>query len=112
VAIKQEDLARFVEKLLALTESKRVQWQDTPDEDQFRSVLKEGAVIIERISNVPEHFFYRAILLNSNDQPIAELQSTDAQQQGVLRNLFNSARNSALKVEDVFRKLLVEINQL
>jgi hypothetical protein len=112
MAISKEELYNFLVRLQRLTESKRVKWTDTPDDNIFRTVMKEGAVLVERLRPAPDVFAHRIVVLNGNNQPIADFQSHDSQQEATLRSLFNAARDSALKSEDVFRNLIGELESL
>lgn len=112
MAINRQDFRQFVNNLLRATEAKRVKWTDTPEDDLFRTVLKEGAVLVEQIRPAPDQFKHRVTLLNARDQTVADFPAAEPEEEDLLRALFEAARDSALRTEDVFRNLAGELETL
>jgi hypothetical protein len=111
-------------KLLNYTRGESIKWEETADENTFRLTLDSGIFHIERVPPrvfAPSHGGsgmistssgekYRATLFNRNNTPVETYEQDAAEPGSLLKDLYEEARRSALRPEEVvnsFEKELV-----
>jgi hypothetical protein len=106
----------FLLRLLSSTQARKLAWEETADENTFRLTLDAGMVHIEKLKNsnriLPsglEH--YRLSLLNVNGTTVEAFEGEEGQDFINLKQLYELARESALKPDDFLSNLEKEIGQ-
>jgi hypothetical protein len=109
-------------KLLNGTRDQRIRWEETADENTFRLTLDSGMFHIQQVPrrSIPVGqdqgmvFMggekYKATLFNPNNTPV-ETYEEDTDSGGLLRDLYEEARRSALRPEEVMDRFERELVQ-
>lgn len=97
-----------------------VTWQETPSDERFVAVLKNGCVEIEKQSYLPNELadeveIFSATLLDRSGRVLESISSNefdDEQLDSILRRLFSSARSQSRKSDQVLDNLIEEIHSV
>jgi hypothetical protein len=109
---------RLLGELRDLTARGRVAWNETLSERRFISFLENGSVEIEQSYDLgadeEEIAVYLATLLNRDGRVVATIstQPPDGCDPAMLAELFRSAQANARKSDEVFDKVLNELESL
>ena len=108
-----EKIQRLVSDLLAATETGRVRWEDTADENTFRTSLRSGMVQVGKSAAPPEEegmdACHQVSLFDRRGRLIEELTVPALKGWEELAHLFEAARRSARKTDEVLDQILAEI---
>ena len=118
---KESQLGSLTQKLLAFTRNDKLKWEETADEQTFRLVVDSGMIQIQErpqdrafTSSQPgqpvEHVL---TVLNENNVPTVTF--TGAHTEGgqrLLRELYDAARDSALRPDQLLDRIDSEITRL
>ncbi len=94
------------------TESRRLQWQTTPDGNTFRVSLNNGLVRLSRNESealFPVHVTYTLTILDPSGQLIDDYTPEGEEEKNTLSQLFGLARRSALNLENILDDMLGEL---
>src|SRR5262249_7851 len=116
----RERFANLLNDLLVATRAKALSWTETADENVYGAALRSGAVNIgcRQAPSIgtfigaekPKEYF--ATLHSSSDRLIEELTSKDfgqGERSRLLETLYQEARDSALRPDDVFNAIEAEV---
>ena len=108
-----EQFRQLLRKLSDATARGKIAWEETADENMFRTALGQGMVRIgkshfqvEDETSVPA---YTAVLLDSDGSVADELEVASGQDFVVMEALFNMARQQARNAEDLLKSMLNEL---
>lgn len=116
-----DEMLRLTRRLLEQTRKKQIEWSITDRDDRFLFSSTRSSALIAKNRGPSE---YRLWLLNSRGAAIASIETrrsldpatgdlVEATQNGMLEELYYSARDSALDVgntlEDMFNSLGIEL---
>jgi hypothetical protein len=98
------------------TRSNSVEWTETADEGAFRAVFGKGVVEVEKPKQPPPNASvigappeYRALLLSSGGSLIEEFVPQTNPELEALKELYELARESALRPEEVINSIEREL---
>jgi hypothetical protein len=109
-------IRNFLWRLISSTQAQKLAWEETADENIFRLTLEAGMVYIEKVKNSNKVFppgleHYRMSLLNANGTTVEAFDGEQPQDYSRLKQLYELARESALKPEDFLSNLEREIGR-
>jgi hypothetical protein len=109
----QDHFIAILRKLLDATQSGKLVWSETADEETYRVTFRDGMVNVTRIPGAvdrPLRTKYTANLLNEQNTVVAEFDPQNDIDGALLSNLFQAARESALKPDKVLAGIEAELD--
>jgi hypothetical protein len=107
--------AKLVNELSQATKEGKLAWEDTADEEEFRAVLKPGMVRVGRRAPYFEEgdrmTYYVVTLLNREGRVAEEFVAREPTVSERSAELFELARRSALKGNDLLDNLLADLEK-
>ncbi len=118
-------LNELIDLLSEAMDANRVEWEETPDENEFRTVLNTGMIrlrhhipIYAPISGqayfsqpmIPES--YSLTIMDKKNQMIDELRSEGKEQNARMASLWKKVRRIILDLDPSYNSLLGELRQL
>jgi hypothetical protein len=104
---------RFIElinELYQATLDGRVRWEETTKEGVFRVGLGDGLVRIHSGLDDQNDFYVSVYLLNNQGRVVDELSNSEGgRHSGMLLDLYNRARSSALNIDKVVDSMLSDL---
>lgn len=105
-------IAALLDLLKNGTETRRLQWQTTPDGNTFRVALAHGMVRLSRNeseSPEPLQMNYTLTILDRSGQLIDDYIPGGEEEKAAFAQLFGMARRSALNLDDILDDMLEEL---
>jgi hypothetical protein len=99
----------LVEKLVEATRAGKIAWTETFEDDTFRCLLDHGLVRISPATRVTGEPAYRLVILNRQNTEVENLLPSSDPEAALYRELFELARQSALRPDRVLKGLLDEV---
>jgi hypothetical protein len=108
--MEPDSIRNLIKRLIISTRSGKLSWEETADEDLFRLTLDAGIIHIVRIKKkTMRGDDFKLFFLNQNNTPVQQFEGEEANDQDQLRQLFEAARDSALKPSEVLQRLEQEV---
>ena len=105
-----ERFMQLINELYQATLSGRVRWEETTKEGVFRIGLGDGLVRIHSGLDDQGDFRVSVYLLNNQGRVVDELSTSESgQHYGMLVDLYNQARSSALNLDKVVDSMLTDL---
>lgn|SRR5262249_49881498 len=103
----------LIRRLIAATRHGKLRWEDTAEENLFRLSLSSGMIQIHRrLRQLTDTLFeFEFTLVNEHDTVVDEFHGATADDDILLRELWEQARNSALKPDEFLGRIEQEIKQ-
>src|SRR5712692_6445931 len=97
-----ERFAQLIDELSSSTHSRRVQWQETAEENSFRVGLGDGMIRIDSGRGSAGRY-YRAVLLDRHGRVVDTYLASedDGISFEVLERMYDEARATALNVDQI-----------
>lgn len=108
-----ERFIQLLSELLEVTRLARLRWQETAKEDAFRVGLGDGMIRIQSSANEDDDGrHYEVYLMNKQGRIVDELMAwSSSPNYGLLRDLYQEARSSALNMDDVVKSMLSDLRE-
>src|SRR6266446_8397110 len=112
--MEPERIRLLIKRLVISTQAGKFRWEETADEDIFRLTLDAGIIHIRRIMGKttiggPPGDDYMFKLFNQNNALVENFTSELEEDRKLLRDLYEAARASALKPNELLGKLEQEV---
>lgn len=107
-------------KLLEVSQAGRVKWEETPAEYTYRILLDHRAFVhvSRQLTDFSENFLYEATVVNTDGKPVEGISVADTSADtsgtseiGLLRDLFDVARRSAMDVDGMLDGLIQTVEK-
>jgi hypothetical protein len=112
----RDKLVRLLERLRIATEQRQIEWEDTADEDMFRTSLGNGMVRIGKKSFLDEEgdpqTVYTAYLLTRDGMIADETEITGGKEYAAMESLYALARQSTRGADELIDSMLNELSTL
>lgn len=112
----------LITKIIYNTRNKKIVWEQTSDEDRFKTKIGSGVVAISREDiwdggYVPENTRYTLSIINdagilAENISIYENSSSLEESYKQLKELYETAKDSYLKINDTIQNMLKELDEL
>jgi hypothetical protein len=108
-----EKFVATLTRLLEATRAKQLAWKETSEEQVFRATFKHATVEVGRFEDDDAHYL-QARLYNKNNTVVEEIMGSvnkgvTKEPSPLLRDLFDAARESALRPEDLLKSIEDEL---
>jgi hypothetical protein len=103
--MERSEVFELLGAILEATRRGEIKWDETADEDTFRSMFRKGMVKVWRT----EEGHPAAGIFNQNNTLLTEVAPESAEDSTCLEAVYEAARNSALKPGEVIKGILDEI---
>jgi len=112
----------LVDKIISNTKNKKITWEQTSSEQEFKTKIGRGAVTIENryyiddIYNSKTHCRLTFSIINENGIQADSFSSTDEDEDlelyNLLKSLYDIAKDSYLKINETVESMLKELDSL
>jgi hypothetical protein len=104
----------YLRQLAHALQGGRYQWEPTAETDAYRVTLDSGMIVVARENTDEERDFpgtglYSLAVLDEKNREIARLVARTAQDAELLRDVWEQARNAALKPDETLTRILHEL---
>lgn len=99
------DVLQFVQKLIAATRAGKIEWETIELDDVYQAIFKSGVVLIRK------GLGYFLEIVNPSGANVLTFAPEEESEQQLLEQLFDLARDSALKPQQVLHDIVREIDE-